>query len=87
MEGYAPTAIEHNGMLYFTHSVGTTRIWRTNDPKSGRWELIEGAGTEKNENDPMLFTDNGRMYLFYGSSGNPDDGILGVSWIPTLFVP
>lgn len=53
-------------------------MWKTTDPKSGRWQLIEGAGTPKDENDPMLFVDKGRMYLFYGSSGNLDDGILGV---------
>lgn len=78
MEGYAPTVVELDGALLFTHSVGTSRIWRTTDPKSGRWELVEGAGTPKDENDPMLFVDEGRIYLFYGSSGNIDDGIHGV---------
>lgn len=78
MEGYAPTVVEFDGALYFTHSVGTTHIWRTTDPKSGRWELVEGAGTERDEADPMLFVDNGRIYLYYGSSGNPEDAIMGV---------
>lgn len=87
MEGYAPTVVEMDGTLYFTHSVGTTHIWRTTDPKSGRWELIEGAGTPKNENDPMLLADDGRMYLFYGSSGNVDDGILGVELDRTTLRP
>lgn len=87
MEGYAPTAIEWNGKLYFTHSVGTSKMWRTDNPKTGKWELIQGAGTEKDENDPMLFADGDRMYLFYGSSGNPDDGIMGVEFDTTTFRP
>lgn len=87
MEGYAPTVIEWNEKLYFTHSVGTARMWRTDDPKSGKWELIEGAGTDKDENDPMLFADGDRMYLFYGSSGNPDDGIMGVELDTSTFRP
>lgn len=78
MEGYAPTVIEWRGELYFTHSVGTTKMWRTDNPKSGKWKLIDGAGTDRDENDPMLFADDDRLYLFYGSSGNPDDGIMGV---------
>lgn len=87
MEGYAPTAEEMDGMLYFTHSVGTTGIWCTADPKSGKWEKMEGAGTPDNLADPMLFHDEGHMYLYYGSSGEPSSYIQGWEFDAQTLVP
>lgn len=77
VEGYAPTVIEMNGKLYFTHSVGTTKIYVTDNPKSGRWTLVESGGTISDQNDPMLLYTKGKMYLYWGSSGDPDAYLCG----------
>lgn len=77
IEGYAPTVEEMNGKLYFTHSVGTTSIYVTEDPKSGRWTKVNGGGTKDNQNDPMLLYTNNKMYIYWGSSGDPTQYLSG----------
>lgn len=78
LEGYAPAVAVLDGTFYYTYSGGTTRIWRTKDPKSGHWELVEGGGLPTNDGDPALFVDDGRLFLFYGCSDKPLVGIRGV---------
>lgn len=77
IEGYAPTVEAMNGKLYFTHSVGTTKIYVTDNPKSGVWEEVKGGGTKSNQNDPMLCYVNDKMYLYWGSSGDPSQYLCG----------
>ncbi len=78
IEGYAPTVEEMNGRLYFTYSLGTREIYTTDDPLGGNWERVESGGTEDSFADPMLFFDKGRMFLYYGSSGDPESYIQGM---------
>lgn len=77
IEGYAPTVEEMNGKLYFTHSVGTSKIYVTDDPKSGVWELVKGGGTKGDFADPMLLATNEKMYIYWGSSGDPNSYLCG----------
>lgn len=77
VEGYAPTVEEMNGRLYFTHSVGTTDIYVTDDPSTGVWTKVDGGGTSSALADPMLLHTNGRMYLYWGSSGDPTSWLCG----------
>ncbi|WP_239063510.1 family 43 glycosylhydrolase [Bacteroides sp. 51] len=68
IEKYAPTIIEMDGEIYFTASVNTNVVYKTADPKSGKWELV----TDKFPyvlNDPMLFydADIDRLFMYSGS--------------------
>ncbi len=93
LEGYAPTVVERDGVLYFTCStageIGTRAIWKTTNPKSGNWERIEGAGTPADLADPMLFWDKDlqEMYLYYGSSGDPTSHIQGWKFDNSTMAP
>lgn len=77
IEGYAPTVEEMDGKVYFTHSVGTTRIYVTDDPKTGVWKEVKGAGSKTELADPMLLHSQGKMYLYWGSSGDPNSYLCG----------
>lgn len=77
IEGYAPSVEAMKGKLYFTHSVGTTKFYVTDDPKSGVWEQVDGGGTQSELADPMLLYTQNKMYLFWGSSGDPNAYICG----------
>lgn len=63
IEGYAPSVEAMKGKLYFTHSVGTTKFYVTDDPKSGVWEQVDGGGTQSELADPMLLDPQNKMYL------------------------
>jgi xylan 1,4-beta-xylosidase len=74
IENYAPTAVVINNSLYWLAN-GTSALYRTDDPISGKWEIANssfpGVG------DPDLFVDSdGRVYFYYGLSNN--DYIKGV---------
>ncbi len=77
IEGYAPTVEEIEGKLYFTFSMGTDEIYTTTDPMTGKWQKLEGSGTPTKEADPMLLFDGERMFLYFGSSGDPRSYIQG----------
>ncbi|MGI8638271.1 MAG: family 43 glycosylhydrolase, partial [Segetibacter sp.] len=67
-ENYAPTACVINGSLYWLAN-GTSALYRTDDPISGKWEVANasfpGVG------DPDLFVDtDGKVYFYYGLSDN-----------------
>ncbi len=87
IEGYAPTVEEMGGKLYFTYSTGTYEIYVTDDPKTGSWTKVEGAGTSSGLADPMLLFDNNRMFLYYGSSGDPTSYIQGVELSTETLTP
>jgi hypothetical protein len=75
LENYAPTAAVVDDEIYFLTS-GSNRIFKTKDPKSGKWEIAK-EGFQMVETDPMLFLDDdGRLY-YYGGCSNKNP-ILGV---------
>lgn len=68
IEKYAPTVMEMDGEIYFTASVATNKIYKSADPKSGKWELVTDQFPYILA-DPMLFydSDTDKVYLYYGS--------------------
>ena len=60
--------MEMNGEIYFTASIATNKIYKSRDPKSGKWELVTDQFPYILA-DPMLFydSDNDKVYLYYGS--------------------
>ncbi|VYU05274.1 Glycosyl hydrolases family 43 [Paraprevotella clara] len=73
VEKYAPTVMEMDGELYFTASLATDRIYKTPEPKSGKWELVTDSFPMVVA-DPMLFYDEVRdkVFMYYGSgAGTP----------------
>lgn len=87
IEGYAPAVEQMDGKLYFTHSVGTTKIYVTDDPKSGVWQQVNGAGTRSDLADPMLLYTGGKMYIYWGSSGDPTSWLSGQELSTTTLKP
>ena len=69
IEDYAPTAVEIDNELYFmTSANGSRSIYKTADPKSGRWQLVTDQ-LPFSATDPMLFLDDdGRVYYYFGCS-------------------
>jgi hypothetical protein len=75
LENYAPTAVVVDDEIYFLTS-GSNQIFKTKDPKSGKWEIAKD-GFQITETDPTLFLDDdGRLY-YYGGCSNTNP-ILGV---------
>jgi hypothetical protein len=74
LEDYAPAAVVMNGAIYFMASkeVAPVKIYKTTDPKSGKWE-VANANFPITMIDPDLFLDDdGRLYFYYGCSNiNP----------------
>jgi hypothetical protein len=71
LENYAPTAVVIDDEIYFLTS-GSKQIFKTKDPKSGKWEIAKD-GFQIDETDPALFLDDdGRLYYYGGcSNANP----------------
>jgi hypothetical protein len=71
LENYAPTAVVIDDEIYFLTS-GSKQIFKTKDPKSGKWEIAKD-GFQIDETDPALFLDDdGRLYYYGGCSNtNP----------------
>lgn len=77
LEDYAPTAVVMKDTLYFMASHGSPlTIYKTADPKSGKWE-VANAAFPIGMTDPDLFPDDdGRLYFYYGCSNvNPIYGV------------
>jgi len=77
IEDYAPTVVLMNDTLYFMASTGApVRIFKTANPKSGKWEIANSSFTI-GMTDPDLFVDDdGRLYFYFGCSNvNPIYGI------------
>ncbi len=74
IDDYAPTAVVMNDMIYFMASKNDPplKIYKTSDPKSGKWE-VANAAFPIGMTDPDLFVDDdGRLYFYYGCSNvNP----------------
>jgi xylan 1,4-beta-xylosidase len=72
LEDYAPTAVVMNDTMYFMASSDTPSIYKSGDPKSGKWQVVNAA-FPIGMIDPDLFVDDdGRLYFYYGCSNvNP----------------
>ncbi|HEX7856183.1 MAG TPA: family 43 glycosylhydrolase [Sphingobium sp.] len=82
VDKYAPTAVAINGRLYLTTSDGANKIWVTDDPMSGKWDVAASIPTRYW--DPALFLDDdGRLYMYYGL--NPVKPILVEELDPKTF--
>jgi hypothetical protein len=83
IETYAPTAVVIDDELYF-HASGDRRLFKTADPKSGKWQQV--AEIPIDQWDPMIFRDDdGRIYYYWGCS--PDNPIMGVELDRNTFQP
>ena len=77
LEDYAPAAVVMKDTLYFMASASAPlKIYKTADPKSGRWN-VANANFTIGMIDPDLFVDDdGRLYFYYGCSNvNPIYGV------------
>ncbi|HLP16971.1 MAG TPA: family 43 glycosylhydrolase, partial [Bacteroidota bacterium] len=76
LEDYAPTAVVINDTVYFMASSDHPEIYKTANPKSGKWQ-IANAAFPIGMIDPCLFLDDdGRLYFYYGCSNvNPIYGV------------
>jgi len=73
LEDYAPTAVVMKDTLYFMASVSpTVKIFKTADPKSGKWKLANPAFPIGMIDPDLFLDDDGRLYFYYGCSNvNP----------------
>jgi hypothetical protein len=69
IEEYAPTAVVIDNEIFFiTSGAGSRKIFKTADPKSGKWQLVND-NFPFGATDPMLFLDDdGRVYYYWGCS-------------------
>jgi len=74
LEDYAPTVVEMKGELYFMASKNDPplTIYKTANPKSGKWEVANAAFPIGMTDPDLFFDDDGRLYFYYGCSNvNP----------------
>lgn len=85
LEDYAPTALVMNDNIYFMASSNNPVVYKTADPKSGKWDVVN-AKFPIGMIDPCFFVDDdARLYFYYGCSNiNP---IYGVELDPETFDP
>ncbi|MEJ2054384.1 MAG: family 43 glycosylhydrolase [Calditrichaceae bacterium] len=85
LEDYAPTAVVMNDTIYFMASADKPVIYKTGDPKSGKWQVMNPE-FPIGMIDPCFFVDDdARLYFYYGCSNiNP---IYGVELDPKTFNP
>lgn len=77
-EDYAPAVVVINDAIYFmaSSSNGLSKIYKTSDPKGGRWEVVNAAFPIAMTDPDLFLDDDGRLYFFYGCSNK--DPIYGV---------
>lgn len=75
-EDYAPTAVVIGDTIYFLASSNHGNIYKSADPKSGKWTVAKHS-FEISLTDPDFFLDDdNRLYLYWGCSDkNPIYGI------------
>lgn len=66
-EDYAPTAVAIDDTIYFLASGGGCNIYKTADPKTGKWEIAK-ENFSIGATDPNLFLDDKRLYFYWGCS-------------------
>ena len=85
LEDYAPTAAVWNDTIYFMASSDKPVIYKTGDPQSGKWEIVNPAFPIGMVDPCLFFDDDGRLYFYYGCSNvNP---IYAVELDPGTFNP
>ncbi len=73
-ENPAPTAVLIGDWLYFATSL-KDKIYRSNDPAHGKWELYSSSSLLSIVSDFGLFADtDGKVYCYYGCSNH--DGVM-----------
>lgn len=77
LEDYAPAAVVMNDTLYFMASANAPlKIYKTGDPKSGRWQVANPAFLIGMIDPDLFVDDDGRLYFYYGCSNiNPIYGV------------
>jgi len=82
ISNYAPAVVAMRDSLFLITSEGVQQVYKTGDPKSGKWTSQPIA---KGYQDPALFLDDdGRLYMYHGlSQDNPI--IYGVELDPMTF--
>jgi len=74
LENLAPTAVVIGDWLYFFTSF-SDKIYRTNNPETGNWEIYTSSLLISLLNDFTVFADtDGKVYCYYGCSNN--DGVM-----------
>ncbi len=68
IEEYAPTAVVIGDSVYFMASGEKSPIFKTDDPKSGKWEIVNPAFPYSVTDPDLFYDDNGRLYLYWGCS-------------------
>lgn len=81
-ESFAPTVVEINDELYYTASYATDTLYKTDNPKSGIWEAV-ACNFPPGMLEPMLFYDEGRLYLYAGAGNSVS--LTGVEVDPHTF--
>jgi len=85
LEDYAPTAVVWNDTIYFMASSDKPVIYKTGNPKSGKWEIVNPAFPIGMIDPCLFFDDDGHLYFYYGCSNiNP---IYAVELDPGTFNP
>jgi xylan 1,4-beta-xylosidase len=77
-EDYAPAAVVMNDTLYFmaSRNVPPLTIFKTGDPKSGKWQIANPSFPFGMTDPDLFFDDDGRLYFYYGCSNvNPIYGV------------
>ena len=79
LENYAPATVVIGNWLYFmasTSPLPNTMIYRSSDPVSGKWEIVNDAFPIKLTDPAFLADSDGRIYFYYGCSNK--DPIMAV---------
>lgn len=85
LEDYAPTAVVWKDTIYFMASSDKPEVYKTGDPESGKWKVVNPAFPIGMIDPCLFFDDDGRLYFYYGCSNvNP---IYGVELDPKTFNP
>lgn len=83
LENLAPTAVVIGEWLYFFTSF-SDKIYRSNDPVTGKWEVYTTSLLTSLLSDYAVFADtDGRVYCYYGCSNN--DGVMVRELDPSNF--
>jgi xylan 1,4-beta-xylosidase len=86
LEDYAPTAVVIRDSLFFMASgPAPVKIYKTADPKSGKWQLANAAFPIGMIDPDLFLDDDGRLFFYYGCSNiNP---LYAVELDPYTFRP
>jgi hypothetical protein len=69
MEDYAPTSVVIGNTVYFMASgKSPVTIYKTSDPKTGKWEVANSSFPIGMVDPDLFFDDDGRLYFYYGGS-------------------